>query len=129
MNCGAKVLDELFRFVVEWARTWDGMDGEEIRAGKDWFLECPEVCSGGELNMDFGRPAMGAWGGGIGEDAGDGDSEPLLKGFLRMEEPLSVLFVMMGLRRRVFKNVIVESKLHKSCFVHQAGAIWGGIKH
>lgn len=35
MNCGAKVLDELFRFVVECARTCEGMDGEDPKGEKD----------------------------------------------------------------------------------------------
>jgi hypothetical protein len=35
MNCGANVLDELFRFVVDCARKCDGIDGEVPGGEKD----------------------------------------------------------------------------------------------
>ena len=64
--------------------------------------------------IDLGRPAVGAVGGGMGEADGDGEGEPLLKGFLRTEEPLSVLFVMMELRHQGPKSAMLLSKLHGS---------------
>ncbi len=50
----------------------------------------------------------------MGEADGDGEGEPLLKGFLRTEEPLSVLFVMMELRHQGPKSAMLLSKLHGS---------------
>jgi hypothetical protein len=41
MNCGAKVLDELFRFAVECARTCEGIAGGVPDGENDWFLEWP----------------------------------------------------------------------------------------
>ena len=41
MNCGANVLDELFRLGVECVRTWKGIDGEEARGEKDWVFDWP----------------------------------------------------------------------------------------
>lgn len=60
--------------------------------------------------IDLGRPAAEACEGSMGE----GDGEPLLKGFLRTEEPLSVLFVIMEMRRRCSQNVILLYKLRRS---------------
>ena len=48
--------------------------------------------------IDLGRPADGPWMGSMGA----GEGELLLKGFLRKEEPLSVLFVIMEM------NVVVR---------------------
>lgn len=39
MNCGANVLDEPLLFVVERARMFGGIDGEDPSGEKDWFLE------------------------------------------------------------------------------------------
>jgi hypothetical protein len=35
MNCGANVLDELFRLIVACGRTWEGMEGEVPEGEKD----------------------------------------------------------------------------------------------
>jgi hypothetical protein len=49
----------------------------------------------GELStIDLGRPAAGPWMGSMGA----GEGELLLKGFLRIEAPLSVLFVIMEVK-------------------------------
>lgn len=72
---------------------------------------------------DFGRPVAGTCGGGAveGEEEGESDDSPLLKGFLRIEEPLQVLFVMMELRQRSSKYVILVSKLPRSSMVVRIG--------
>lgn len=95
MNCGANVLEELFRFAVDCVRTCNGRDGGVPKVERDWFREWPWVWLGGDLStIDLGRLAAGACGGGMGEGDGDGDGELLLNGFLRIEEPLRILFVM-----------------------------------
>ncbi len=92
MNCGANVLVELIRVVAEYGRTCDGIEGDDPEGEKDWFLVWPGFWVGGELSItDLGRAAAGACAEGIGE----GDGELLLKGFRRIEEPLSVLVVIM----------------------------------
>lgn len=89
------MLVELFRLVVVCGRTCDGTVGEDPEKEKDWFLEWPGFWVGGELSIiDLGRAATDACKDGIGE----GDGEPLLKGFRRMDEPLRVLVVILKMR-------------------------------
>lgn len=116
MNCGANVLVELFRLVVVYGRRCNGIEGEDPEGEKDWFLEWPGFWVGGELStIDLGRAAAGACEEGIEE----GDSEPLLKGFRRKEEPLSVLVVIMKTRGQNFPEcglAVQASWDHSSSF-------------
>lgn len=104
MNCGANVFEELLRLSVAGGWRYEGTGGEELKEGKDWFLEWLESGLGEELKaIDFGRPAADCWSWrmseGEGEGEGDGDGEPLLKGLLRIEGPLRGAFVMMESKR------------------------------
>jgi hypothetical protein len=66
------------------------------------------------IAIDFGLIAESAWGGGMGEEDGDGEGELLLKGFLRIEEPFSVLLIMMVLRKQGSCSPFLQSKLYGS---------------
>jgi hypothetical protein len=75
------------------------MEGEVPEGEKDWCLEWPAFWVEGELStIDLGLPAAGPWLGSMGA----GEGELLLKGFLRIEEPLSPPFVIMEM------NVVVR---------------------
>lgn len=122
MNCGANVLDELFRLTVDWARMREGKDGEEASCEKEWFLEWQTFWSEGELTIiDFGRPPGGYWEGRMGARDGDedGDGEALLKGLRRVGEPFNVGFVMMVMKHRKTGQVPFSSKLYRSWIVRQ----------
>ncbi len=58
--------------------------------------------------MDLGRAPVDACIDGIGE----GDCEPLMKGFRRIDEPLSVLVVILKTRGLNFQNAALLSKHH-----------------
>ena len=120
MNCGANVLVELFRLVVVYGRRCDGIEGEDPEGENDWFLEWLGFWVGGELSIiDLGRAAASACEEGIEEGIEEGDGEPLLKGFRRKEEPLSVLVVIMKTRGQNFPEcgLAVQASLdHSSSF-------------
>lgn len=66
--------------------------------------------------IEVGRLAAGTCGGGAGEVEGDEDGELLLKGFFRMEDPLSALVVMVESTHRESKDVNMLSGFCRSWF-------------